>query len=155
MSASWLNFFLSQPSSSFFLLFLELLFLCFCLPNYSLPWFEVFRFHWFIITIRQLFKRHCGFHQKMTSHEPDSAWRCKAGFSDNIDWSRVCPYVPFIELNHHFKRFLWCFIIVFGDITWNEGSELLVNFVVLMMAVHSPDIVENVFVDCRSQLFVF
>ena len=44
---------------------------------------------------------------------------------------------------------------MFGDITRNESSKLLVDFIVLMMFVHSADIVENVFVDHGTEFFIF
>ena len=44
---------------------------------------------------------------------------------------------------------------MFGDVARNEGSELLVDFVVLVVFVHSADVVEDVFVDHGAELFVF
>jgi hypothetical protein len=43
---------------------------------------------------------------------------------------------------------------VLGDIARDEGSDLLVDLVVLMMLVHSPDVVEDILVDHGPQLFV-
>ena len=36
---------------------------------------------------------------------------------------------------------------MFRDIARDEGSDLLVDFVVLVMFVHSSDIVQDIFVD--------
>ena len=43
---------------------------------------------------------------------------------------------------------------MFGNVARDEGPQLLVYFIVLVMLVHPPDVVQHVFVDHRPQLFV-
>ena len=43
---------------------------------------------------------------------------------------------------------------MFGNICRNEGSELLIDLVVLMVLIHSPDIIQHILVYHRTQLFV-
>ena len=43
---------------------------------------------------------------------------------------------------------------MFWNIARNKGSELLIDLVVLVMTVHSANIVENVFINHASKFFV-
>ena len=44
---------------------------------------------------------------------------------------------------------------MFGDIAGDEGSKLLVDFVVLIVFVHSADVIEDVFVYHGAEFFIF
>lgn len=43
---------------------------------------------------------------------------------------------------------------MFGDVIGDKSSQLLIDFVVLMVFVHSADVVDNIFVDHYSELLV-
>lgn len=44
---------------------------------------------------------------------------------------------------------------MFGYVSRDEGSDLLIDFVVFMVTIHPPDVVDHILIDHGSEFFVF
>ncbi len=154
VSVTRLYFFLSQATRSLSLVLLNLVLSCFGLSVDALLSLDFRRVDSLILALRQLLKRHSGLHQKVAGHLPQSARRRKASLSNDVDSSVVSPDILLVKLNHQLQRLLGSFVGVFGDVPRNKRPDLLIDLIVLVMAVHSPDVVDHVLVDHRPEFFV-
>lgn len=154
ISISWLNFFLSDTTCSLSFFFIKFILSCFSLPIDSFLCLDLRRINSFIITIRQLLQRHRGFHQEMASHKSQLTCWSKTWLSNDVHSTIISPYIFLIEFNHHLQWFLCSFVCVLRNVVRNKCSDLLIDFVILMMAVHSADVVEHILVNHRTQLLI-
>lgn len=93
--------------------------------------------------------------EEIAGNESNFGGSIETSICDDVDGTVVGPDVSSVELNHELKGLLGCFVTVFCDILRDEFFELLIDFVVFMVFVHSSDVVEDVLVKNFPQLLVF
>lgn len=109
----------------------------------------------FWVTFFDFLKVFSCWNKEETSDEPDFGWSIKTAFSYDVDCSVIGPDVSLVHFDHELEWFLSSLIAELGYVLWNELLELLIDLIVLVMFVHSSDIIDDVFIKDFSELFVF
>lgn len=93
--------------------------------------------------------------EEIAGNDSDFGGGVEASVSDDVNSTIVSPDVSSVEFDHELNGLLGSFVAVFCDILRNEFFKFLVDFIVLMMLVHSSHIVEDVLVKNFPQLLIF
>ena len=146
---------LPQPPKSLLLLLLELMLLMLGLLHNALQSPNILGVNSVIIvTVRQLFQLHGGFHEEEASHQSNLGGWSKTSLSNDVDSPGISPYVSLVQLNHQFDGLLSSLVSMLGHIARDKSPQLLVDLVVLMVLVHSSNVIQHIFVYHRTELLV-